>query len=72
MLDRDFVEWLIEKKLSVITFIEGLESLLSNSELESKHASFNDEDDDDESGDEGESTIKSGRSRVTVPVRLCQ
>ncbi|CAF4332779.1 unnamed protein product, partial [Rotaria magnacalcarata] len=38
-------------------------------EFVSKYASF---DDDDESVDDGELIINSGRSRVTVPVRLCQ
>jgi hypothetical protein len=52
-----------------ITLIEGFDSLLHNNKFGSKHVSF---DDDDDSVDEGESMINSGRSRVTVPVRLCQ
>ena len=52
-----------------ITLIEGFDSLLNNNEFGSKHVSF---DDDDDSVDDGESMINSGRSRVTVPVRLCQ
>lgn len=51
------------------TLIEGLDSLFDNNEFDSKHISF---DDDDDSVEDGESMINSGRSRVTVPVRLCQ
>jgi len=46
------------------------DSLLYNKEFISKHVSF--DDDDDESVNDGEFIIDSGRSRVTVPVRLCQ
>jgi hypothetical protein len=49
--------------------MEGFDSLLENKKLDSKHISL---DDDDESVEDGESIIISGRSRVTVPVRLCQ
>jgi hypothetical protein len=49
--------------------MERSDSLLYNKEFISKHVSF---DDDDESVNDGEFIIDSGRSRVTVPVRLCQ
>lgn len=48
--------------------MEKSDSLLFNKPLISKHASF----DDDERVNDGEFTIDSGRSRVTVPVNLCQ
>jgi hypothetical protein len=54
----------------LFTFIEEFDSLLSINEFDSKYVSFN--DDDVESVDDGESIINSGRSRVTVPVCLCQ
>ncbi len=50
--------------------MELSDSLLYNKELFSKHVSF--DDDDDESVNDGEFMIDSGRSRVTVPVCLCQ
>jgi hypothetical protein len=49
--------------------MERSDSLLYNKEFISKHVSF---DDEDERVNDGELTIDSGRSRVTVPVRLCQ
>jgi hypothetical protein len=56
-------------KTKELTRIESSDSLLYNKEFISKHVSF---DDEDESVNDGEFIIDSGRSRVTVPVRLCQ
>ncbi len=53
----------------IFTWIEISDSLLYNKELVSKHVSL---DGDGESVNDGEFIIDSGRSRVTVPVRLCQ
>jgi hypothetical protein len=49
--------------------MELSDSLLYNKELFSKHVSI---DDEDESVNDGEFIIDAGRSRVTVPVCLCQ
>lgn len=54
----------------LFTRIELSDSLVYKRELFSKQVSFVDEQ--DESVNEGELTIDSGRSRVTVPVCLCQ
>jgi hypothetical protein len=51
------------------TWIELSDSLLYNKEFISKQVSF---DDEEESVKDGELIIDSGRSRVTVPVCLCQ
>jgi hypothetical protein len=51
------------------TWMELSDSLLYNKEFISKQVSF---DDEEESVKDGESIIDSGRSRVTVPVCLCQ
>jgi hypothetical protein len=57
-------------KQIIFTRMERSDSLLYNKEFISKHVSF--DDDDGESVNDGEFIIDSGRSRVTVPVRLCQ
>lgn len=49
--------------------MEAFDSLLCTNEFISKYVS---RDEDDESAGDGGSIVSSGRSRVTVPVCLCQ
>ncbi len=58
-----------KRKTKSFTRMELSDSLLYNKELFSKHVSI---DDEDESVNDGEFIIDAGRSRVTVPVCLCQ